>query len=65
MTRIQRELDPSAPVTDPISLQLNIANSSKADGFTFTCMVFVAEKWDKDPCETVGPPQPSRLTVCP
>ena len=39
---------------DPISLQLNIANSSKDDGFTFTCMVFVEQQWDDSPCNTLG-----------
>ena len=51
--RIQQGVDLST-LNDPISLQLNIANSSKGDGFTFTCMVFVAEQWDNGPCETLG-----------
>ena len=51
--RIQRNNDLSS-LDDPISLQLNIANSSKDDGFTFTCMVFVEQQWDESPCNTLG-----------
>ena len=54
---LHQDLDLSSPSNDPIALQLNIANTSKSNDYTFTCMVFVADKWDNDPCETVSRPR--------